>query len=192
MPNALSDEELMLDVRNGVGEMLSVLFQRYQTPLFNFFLRLTGDRAASEDLVQELFYRVLKYRESYRPGTPFRSWVYQIARNVRVDWAKKRRPEQELEPEMGPTVIPMDRVEQQQETELLRRALLKLSDEKREVLVLSRFQELKYDEIARALDCEVGTVKVRVHRALQDLREIFKELNDRPQRGREASSGSRP
>lgn len=188
----MSDEELMLDVRNGVGEMLSVLFQRYQIPLFNFFLRLTGDRAASEDLVQELFYRVLKYRESYRPGTPFRSWVYQIARNVRVDWAKKRRPEQELEPETGPTVIPMDRVEQQQETELLRRALLKLPDEKREVLVLSRFQELKYDEIARALDCEVGTVKVRVHRALQELREIFKELNDRPHRGREASSGSRP
>lgn len=191
MPNSLTDEELMLDVRNGVGEMLSVLFQRYQTPLFNFFLRLTGDRAASEDLVQELFYRVLKYRQSYRPGTPFRAWVYQIARNVRVDWAKKRRPEQELEPEMGPTVIPMDLVEQRQESELLRRALLKLSDEKREVLVLSRFQELKYEEIAQALDCEIGTVKVRVHRALQDLREIFSELNARPRsRGREASSGS--
>ena len=169
----------MLDVRNGVGEMLSVLFQRYQTPLFNYFLRLTGDRAASEDLVQELFYRVLKYRQSYRPGTAFRSWVYQIARNVRIDWAQKQRPTQELDPEQGPTVIPMDTAQQQQEVELLRRALLALPEGKREVLVMSRYQQLKYDEIAQVLECEVGAVKVKVHRALEELRETVRAMESR-------------
>lgn len=60
---------------------------------------------------------------------------------------------------------------------MLHKALLMLPDEKREVLVLSRFQELKYEEIARMLDCEVGTVKVRIHRALRELRTIFEKLS---------------
>src|SRR6185312_16627320 len=55
MTNSLPDEELMLQVREGVGEMLAVLFDRYQSPLFNFYRRLTGDRAVSEDLVQDVF-----------------------------------------------------------------------------------------------------------------------------------------
>src|SRR5215472_5086334 len=83
------DEDLMLQVRDGAGEMLGVLFDRYQTPLFNFYAKLTGDRALSEDLVQEVFLRILKYRQSYRRGTPFRAWVYQIARNARIDHFRK-------------------------------------------------------------------------------------------------------
>ena len=67
----MSDEELMSQVRSGVGEMLGVLFERYHVPLFNFYLKLTGDRPVSEDLVQEVFFRILKYRHSYRPDTPF-------------------------------------------------------------------------------------------------------------------------
>ena len=62
----------MLQVRNGESEMLGVLFDRYQAPLFNFYTRLMGDRGASEDLVQEVFLRILRYRASYQPGTAFR------------------------------------------------------------------------------------------------------------------------
>src|SRR5207302_7941166 len=69
------DEDVMLQVRDGAGEMLGVLFDRYQTPLFNFYSKLTGDRTLSEDLVQEVFLRILKYRQRYSPGTPFRAWV---------------------------------------------------------------------------------------------------------------------
>src|SRR5271163_1784275 len=79
------DEDLMLEVRNGSGETLGVLFDRYHSPLFNFYSKLTGDRTLSDDLVQEVFLRILKYRQSYEPGTPFRAWIYQIARNARVD-----------------------------------------------------------------------------------------------------------
>ncbi len=176
MSNSMSDEELMAQVRHGVGEMLGVLFERYQLPLFNFYLKLTGDRTLSEDLVQEVFFRMLKYRQSYRPETPFRAWMYQIARNARVDHLRRRRPETSWEPEMSPAVAPTDTAQQSQEAALLYRALMRLEEGKREVLVLSRFQDLKYEEIAQLLGCEVGTVKTRVHRALQELRGIFHQL----------------
>jgi RNA polymerase sigma factor (sigma-70 family) len=170
------DEDLMLQVRDGAGETLGVLFDRYQTPLFNFYSKLTGDRALSEDLVQEVFLRILKYRQSYRPGTPFRAWIYQIARNARVDHFRKFPRQTALEPEMLPPVIPTDSAQEQQEVELLRRALGQLPAEKREILLLCRFQELKYEEIASLLGCELNTVKTRLHRALQELRKAFHQL----------------
>jgi RNA polymerase sigma-70 factor, ECF subfamily len=170
------DEALMLQVRDGAGEMLGVLFDRYQTPLFNFYSKLTGDRTLSEDLVQEVFLRILKYRQSYRPGTPFRAWVYQIARNARIDHFRKFPRERAFEPEMLPPVRPTDSAQEQQEVELLHRALLQLPEDKREILLLCRFQELKYEEIAELLSCELNTVRTRIHRALQELRKSFHQL----------------
>lgn len=165
----------MFHVRNGVGESLGVLFDRYQDPLFNFYCRLTGDRTVSEDLVQDVFYRILKYRQTYRPGTSFRTWMYQIARNARLDSLRKEKVQVPLEFDITGPQQP-DRVQQEQETALLHKALMQLPEEKREILVLSRFQELKYEEIAQLLGCEVGAVKVRVFRALKELRTAFQEL----------------
>lgn len=171
-----ADEELMLEVRNGTGETLGVLFDRYQAPLYNFYAKLTGDRTLSEDLVQEVFLRILKYRQSYQPGTPFRAWIYQIARNARVDHYRKTPKHITFDPEMAPPVHPKDAAQENQESELLQRALTQLPEEKREILLLSRFQELKYEEIARLLGCELGTVKTRIYRAVQELRQVFREL----------------
>jgi RNA polymerase sigma factor (sigma-70 family) len=176
MTNTLPDEELMFHVRNGTGEMLGVLFSRYQSPLFNFYCKLTGDRSLSEDLVQDVFYRILKYRQTYKPGTSFKTWLYQIARNARLDNYRKQRPSVELEESMAPVVVPIDTAQQTQETALLHRALMQLPEEKREVLVLSRFQELKYEEIALLLGCQPNAVKVKVFRALKDLREAYQQL----------------
>lgn len=170
------DEDLMLDVRNGAGETLGVLFDRYHTPLYNFYSKLTGDRTLSEDLVQEVFLRILKYRQSYQPGTPFRAWIYQIARNARVDHYRKTPKHITFEPEMAPAVMPRDSAQQSEEVELLHRALMQMPVEKKEILILSRFQELRYDEIARLLGCELGTVKTRIHRAIQELRQTFRQL----------------
>jgi RNA polymerase sigma-70 factor (ECF subfamily) len=170
------DEELMLEVRDGTGETLGVLFDRYHKPLYNFYSKLTGDRTLSEDLVQEVFLRILKYRQSYQPGTPFRAWIYQIARNARVDHYRKTPKHITFEPEMAPAVMPKDEAQKSQEAELLHRALMQMPEEKREILILSRFQELKYDEIARLLGCELGTVKTRIHRAIQELRQNFRHL----------------
>lgn len=179
MTDALTDEELMLRVHNDEVETLAELFERHHVALFNFFHRLTGDASASEDLVQDSFYRVLKYRRSYKPGTSFRTWMYQIARNVRNDRFRRRRDEVDLEEAPVATVLPVDTVDGQQQVSRLRAALMQLPEEKRELLLLSRFQGLKYDEIARLLQVEVGTVKVRVHRALQELKERFHRRDER-------------
>jgi RNA polymerase sigma factor (sigma-70 family) len=176
MTNAMSDEELMAQVRGGVGEMLGALFERYHVALFNFFYKLTGERSTSEDLVQEVFLRILKYRHTYRPDTAFRAWMYQIARNARVDLLRRRHPEVTWEPELSGSFQPRDPAQKDQEAALLHAALLRLPEDKREVLVLSRFQDLKYEQIADILGCELSTVKVKVHRALQELRDNFQKL----------------
>jgi RNA polymerase sigma factor (sigma-70 family) len=173
---SVPDEDVMLQVRNGEVEMLGVLFDRYQTPLYNFYAKMTQDRGVSEDLVQEVFLRILRYRQTYRPGTAFRTWMYQIARNTRLDQVRKTRPEAPFVSEPAAASSLSDSAQQQQEAATLQRALMQLPEDKRELLVLSRFQELRYDEIARLLGCEVGAVKVRVHRALRQLREIFLQL----------------
>jgi RNA polymerase sigma factor (sigma-70 family) len=173
---SVADEDLMLQVRNGAGEMLGVLFDRYHAPLHNFYSKLMGDRAVSEDLVQEVFLKILRYRESYRPGTPFRAWIYQIARNARIDYFRKTPRQVTFDPEMLPPVLPKDSAQQNQEAALLHRALMQMPEEKREVLVLARFQELKYEEIAQLLGCELNTVKTRVHRALRELKRTFRRL----------------
>jgi RNA polymerase sigma factor (sigma-70 family) len=192
MTKSVRDEDLMLEVRDGAGQTLGVLFDRYQAPLFNFYSKMTGDRILSEDLVQEVFLRILKYRQSYTPGMPFRSWMYQIARNARLDHFRKQRPETNWSAEMEPHVPAGDPAQKKQEAALLHRALMQLPEEKREVLVLSRFQELKHDEIAKLVGCDVGAVKVRVHRALQELKQVFYRLqSDRPAKAADHRSENR-
>ncbi len=89
---------------------------------------------------------------------------------------------------MSPTVQPHD-PSRQQESILLDRALMQLPEEKRELLIMSRLQELKHEEIAGLLGCEVGTVKVRVHRALQELKEVFHRLQSTGAANTPESSG---
>jgi len=177
MTRPVPDEELMLMVRDGSAEMLGVLFDRYQTPLYSFYTRLTGDRAASEDLVQDVFLRILKYRRSYRPGTPFRPWMYQIARNARVDHAGRQLPHAKLNEAAAAAATSAAQQSPDDQHELLHRALRELADEKREILLLSRFQGLRCEEMAQIYGCRVGAMKVRVHRALEELREAFLRLS---------------
>jgi RNA polymerase sigma factor (sigma-70 family) len=93
-----------------------------------------------------------------------------------VDHYRKTRKETELDPDMPAPKPLIDPAQQEQETALLHRALQQMPEEKKEILILARFQELKYDEIARLIGCEVATVRVRVHRALQELRQVFRQL----------------
>lgn len=172
MTRTQADEELMSQVREGAAEMLGILFDRYHAKLLNYYVRLTGDRALSEDLVQDVFFRILRSRHTYRPGSPFKPWMYQIARNARADWFRGPT-EVEFEERMAEPLVPDDELSDRERNELLHRALLQLPEDKREVLLLSRFQELKYSEIAEMLGCEIGTVKTRAFRALQELRQII-------------------
>lgn len=177
----MEDELIMREVREGEVGKLETLFDRHYQGLFRYFLYLTGNRAASEDLAQEVFFRILKYRHTYQPEAGFRAWLYQIGRNVYADYLGKQKPEVELAEDAGEirgSEAPADRqVQKKQEALLLRRALASLPGEKREVLIMSRFLDLRYEEIASVLKCEVGTVKVRVYRAMRELSDRFFALS---------------
>ena len=180
---APEDQQVMMEVRNGDVEKLGILFERHHRTLFNLFLRLTGNRNLSEDLVQEAFMRILRFRHTYRAESLFTTWMYRIARNVCTDHFRSRKHEAAWDEETPEPVSQElnagERLEQRQETVLLREALARLPEEKREVLVLSRYQNLKYEEIAEILSCSVASVKVRVFRAHQDLGEIFFRMSKR-------------
>jgi RNA polymerase sigma-70 factor (ECF subfamily) len=173
----VEDEQIMQEVRAGAVGRLEALFERHHRPLFRYFMHLSSNRAVSEDLVQEVFFRILKYRHTYEPTTSFRAWMYQIGRNAFLDQAGKGKAEVAL-PETvaeisSPEALPDRQAQSRQEAALLHRALAALPREKREVLVMSRFLDLKYEEIASVLKCETGTVKVRVYRALRELGDRF-------------------
>jgi RNA polymerase sigma-70 factor, ECF subfamily len=182
--SAQTDHELMIRVRDGQLRCLGVLFERHHRRLFNFFLRLTGNRQNSEDLAQEVFFRMLRSRATYRDEGDFIAWMYRVARNVSTDHMRKAAHEvvsaEEVErrierlPAGGPS--PEDEIDHERSVHLLRVALLRLPAEMREVLVLARFELLKYTQIAELLDCSVGAVKLRVHRAVKRLRQVYLAL----------------
>jgi len=177
-----TDENLMLAVRGGDVAKLGVLFDRHHRTLFDFFVRMTGRRTVADDLVQDVFFRILKYRKTFRDESWFKAWMFHIARNARFDYYRSHQDEAILEDNhadglQSPSPLPGQQLEQQQQSMLLESALFKLSPEKREVLILSRYQDLKYEQIAELMSCEVGTVKTRVHRALKELRDMFLKLS---------------
>jgi RNA polymerase sigma-70 factor (ECF subfamily) len=167
----------------GTGEVskLAVLFERHHRSLFRYFVSMNRNRELSEDLVQDVFLRMLRYRESYDPAQSFAAWMYQIARNASIDHAQKRKGEvigidefgeRQAEP-VSEAAGPEEVATRGQNLAILRRALERLPQDKRELLVLARFQGMKYEEIAVVLKCEVGTVKVRVYRAMRALEQTY-------------------
>lgn len=169
----------MTRVSSGELDALALLFERHHRPLYGFFYRLTRSSQVSEDLVQEVFLRILKYRHTWAASSAFTTWLYQIARNTHVDWLRKKRPEPALDeaPDVASGAMRADEaLEGDEQARMVRAALSRLSPEKRELLMMARFQGLKYDQIASILACEVNTVKVRVHRAMRDLAAAFRAM----------------
>jgi len=180
-PVEITDHDLMLAVRAGEIARLGDLFERYHRPLYGFFVRLTGQRTASEDLVQLVFYRILKYRHTYRDEGKFSAWIYHLARKVAADHFRKNAPVVLAEPDdlhEVPDRAPhaADQAAQADDLALMHRALGTLPLEQRELLTLHRFHNIRHEELARLFDCSVGAVKVRMHRALGALRERYFKL----------------
>src|SRR5262245_30720305 len=179
-PTQVTDEDLMRAVRDGDVAKLGVLFERYHAALFDFLARMTGNRSAAEDLTQDVFVRMLKYRSTFRDAGRFETWMFHIARNARADYFGRRAaaevPHEGIDEAATAEPGPGDVLERDQERTLLKRALLQLSDDRRELLILARYRGLTHEAIADVLGVEVGTVKVRIHRALKELREIFLKL----------------
>jgi RNA polymerase sigma-70 factor (ECF subfamily) len=167
----------MREVRDGDISKLGILFERHHVSLFDFLSRTMGDRAAAEDLVQEIFIRILKYRATYRDEGRFETWIFQIARNARIDYLR-RRPFEPLERHAvelpSQEQSPIEQLEQGEDAARLRRALMRMPVEKRELIVLARYRGMKADQIAVVIGAEPGTVRVRLHRALKELAELVR------------------
>jgi RNA polymerase sigma-70 factor (ECF subfamily) len=173
----IQDQDLMERVRSGDQDAFAVLIRRHQQSVLNFFRRL-GAYSNAEDLAQETFLRVFRYRFKYKPVAKFTTFLYTLARHAWADGLRKamrhaaiaERVANELpasdDGAMGRTRAAMD-------TQM---ALEKLSEKLRVVVVMSMYQGMKYEEISEILDIPSGTVKSRMFTALNQLKEI---LDDR-------------
>lgn len=181
-----SDHALMLAVRDGELDALGELFERHHGPLFGFLVKLTGQRAAAEDISQVVFERMLKYRHTYRDEGSFTAWMYHLARRCAADHFRKANAAPHATDPVDLQDHADDRphagadAEKRDDHALIHTALSHLDQSDREVLLLSRFQELSFAEIASILECSVGAAKVRAHRALQQLRTVYLRLQKEP------------
>jgi len=168
----------MGDLARGYLDALATLFGRHHARVHALCYRYTGEAPAADDLVQESFLRVLRYGKTFDARSRFSTWLYRLVSNVCLDHLKAMQRDvsahksiaRELDPPDGAHGMGDERVER------VREALYRLPPEHRQVLVLSRFEHLKYREIAAILDITVDAVKQRAHRALRELRRVFEEL----------------
>ncbi len=180
--DALADNALMLKVKSGDVDRLGLLFDRYHRVLYSFFYRFTSSKMVSEDLVQNVFMRILKYKHTFTGDGKFTTWMYHLARNVYADHYRKDSrlgfsdDFTTVENSLHNSYNIEEQTKKDEEIQLLQKALNQLSHDKKEVLILSRYQDLKYKEIADILCCSEAAVKVKVFRAMQDLKNIYTQL----------------
>ncbi len=177
----MTDEQIMQLVKDGNLSKAAVLFTRYNKKLYNFFLRQTYDQGLSEDLTQNVFERMIRYRTSYNIEHSFKSWIYQIARNVKFDtYKKKKLPIQDdvdfQRIDVGQEMTTSS-LEKKETLKNLEQAISKLNPEQRELIHLTKIQKMKYSEVASLLETTEGAVKVKVYRAVKELRKIFLKID---------------
>jgi RNA polymerase sigma-70 factor (ECF subfamily) len=192
----LEDEELMLRYGGGDVAAFEELLRRHERAVFNFIARYVGDRTQAEDIVQEVFLRVIRTSGRYKAKAKFTTWLFTIARNLCIDRARqrKRRPEVSLDRSLsddddsGATFA--DRLVDEDASDAtgqsirgefrakLNVALGELPDEQREVFAMREFGGLKFREIAETLDISENTVKSRMRYAIQTLSGHLAEYRD--------------
>ncbi len=185
----LPDEELMLRCRDDDLASFEILLNRYKRPLLNYIYRFIGDRQTAEDIFQETFLKIFKNRATYEHKAKFSTFAYTIATNLSINELKKRKLRKHLplreemdgsEEEMGIELSdngegPEEIYQRSQREILVKEALQKLPEKQRTVLILSYYEGMPYEEIAKVMKCSIGTVKSRVHRAKKQLYEYLKK-----------------
>ncbi len=187
---APSDEVLMALVKEGDESALADLLHRYEAPLFNYARKMLGNAADAEDVFQESFLRVYQHRARFRPGAPFRPWLYRIATNLCKDKLRyrKRRPEisvsslsrpgeemghDPLSKKAGETIQPDEAAIAGELAARMETALASLSVKHRAVFLMAHQEGLSYAEIATALRIPTGTVKSRMNKAVRQLMDVW-------------------
>lgn len=182
--------KIMLRIKGGDDRAFEELVERYQEEMLNYFYRLVGERFAAEDLTQELFLRVFRFRYRYEPRASFRAFIYRMARNLWIDRYRKARvrprvssmdagwgrtEEDRRDVPDHRTASPFQAAIRKEEGLRLAAALERLPAGQREVMVLCLEGKFLYAEIAEIVGIPVGTVKSRVHAAVARLRELMGE-----------------
>lgn len=183
-PFSLTDEQAMWRVQTADDHAaFARLVERWEGPIQRLCARMTGDLHRAEDLAQEAFTRVFSRRRDFEPSSRFSTWLWRIALNLCHDELRRRqrRPEWSLDaagdseapggadsvPDAAPS--PAELTERLEQAELVRRALLRLPETHRTVVVLRHYEGLKFAEIAEVLGIPEGTVKSRLFDALERL-----------------------
>lgn len=183
---ARTDVQLMLDVKAGDEQSFELLLRKYRTPLVNFLYRMVRDSAVAEDLAQEVFLRVYRARKEYAPSAKFTTWMFRIATNLALNSVRDNRhhlleismdravnaggdeqPAMEV-PDRKPTVE--QQLVERTRSALILRAVHALPEKQRAAVLLHKYQELDYDEIARILECSESALKSLLFRAYETLR----------------------
>jgi len=180
----LTDNALMLQVKAGDTNKLGLLYERYKKPLFGFFYNRNSNADLSEDLVQNVFIRILKYKHTFTGEGSFAAWMFKMARNVGYDDFKKNekkyreKPLSNMEYRLQDADDINTKHDKQNTMAQLSKALQQISPEKREIILLGKYRDLKFKEIGEILNCSEGNAKVKMHRALKDLRNCFLKLEE--------------
>lgn len=173
----------MLDVKAGDEASFELLLQRYRTPLVNFLHRMVRDAALAEDLAQEVFLRVYCARRRYEPGAKFTTWLFRIATNLALNAIRDGRhrkaelsldepaedSERVLELPDGHPTAEQQLLEQHRQA-VIRRAIFRLPEKQRAAVLLHKYQEMDYDQIAKILGCSESALKSLLFRAYEALR----------------------
>ena len=184
---AVTDEQLIQWVADGDTSCLATLFERHHRGVYRFCLQMTGQKAQSEDLVQDVFLTVMKKAKSFRGDGSFKSWLYNIARNKTFDFLRKsqRRGDQSCDQEVMDMQLADHRSAEQaaagkQKMQNVMRALALLPTAAQEVIWLGRFEFDGYEALGQALGCNAGTARVRMHRAMALLNSTYTNIYGDP------------
>ena len=191
-----SDVQLMLDVKAGDDESFNLLLRRYRTPLVNFLFRMVRDSATAEDLAQEVFLRVYRARKQYSPSAKFTTWMFRIATNLALNSIRDNR-HHKLETSIdapvddedsAPRELPSremridEHMVERDRCEIIRRAIASLPEKQRVAVLLHKYEEMDYGEIAGILDCSESALKSLLFRAYETLRVELAPLVAQPVR----------
>jgi RNA polymerase sigma-70 factor (ECF subfamily) len=176
------DAELMLRVKEGDGTSFGVLLEKHRASLIHFVYRLVQEQAVAEELAQEVFLRVYRSRSSYAPTAKFKTWLFRIATHLALNWLRDERHARGQERlDDGPADLPArqisDRrpsVEQEMVHEVkreeIRRAVAALPEKQRAAVLMHKYEEMEYTQIAKVLGCSDSAVKSLLFRAYETLR----------------------
>jgi len=178
-----SDVQLMLDVKAGDDASFNLLLQKYRTPLINFLFRMVRDSATAEDLAQEVFLRVYRARKQYSPSAKFTTWLFRIATNLALNSVRDNRHRQmdvsidaPVEEDETPLQLPAremridEHMIERDRAEFIRQAISSLPEKQRAAVLLHKYEEMDYAEIAKILECSESALKSLLFRAYETLR----------------------